>query len=95
MAPIFAWDPAKAIINIAGHEVTFEEAVTVFADPLAAIFEDEAHSEHEEREIIVGHSSRPRLLVVSFMERRGVLRIISARLGTPGERRRHEEEHRY
>jgi len=52
----FDWDDAKAASNLAKHGVSFEEALTVFDDPLAAIFEDEGHSTGEDREIIIGHS---------------------------------------
>jgi uncharacterized protein len=86
----FEWDSAKAAINKDKHGVTFEESVTVFADPLARIFDDPAHSIGESREIIIGHSSKHRLLVVSFAERNGV-RIISAREATRLEQRDYEE----
>ena len=62
------------------HGVDFEEASTVFSDPLAAIFEDEVHSQEERREIIIGHSDRNRLVLVSFTQRGEAIRIISARL---------------
>lgn len=76
----FAWDSKKAALNVKKHEgVTFEEAVTVFREPLASIFDDEAYSEEEFREFIIGYSSRNRLLIVSFVERDDVIRIISAR----------------
>ena len=91
MSLLFAWDRAKAIRNLDKHGVSFEEALTVFADPLARIFNDDRHSEQEERELIIGYSVRRRLLVVSFVERGSFLRIISARLATPKERRKHEE----
>jgi hypothetical protein len=55
----FEWDVAKAASNQKKHQVSFEEAAGVFADPLAAIFDDEAHSEEEQREIIIGHSVLP------------------------------------
>lgn len=87
----FEWDEDKAAGNRRKHRVSFEEAASVFADPLAAIFEDEAHSEDEPREIIVGHSSANRLLLVSFTERAGAVRIISARVATKRERRDYEE----
>lgn len=64
----FEWDERKAKANEAKHGVSFEEAITVFADPLAPIFQDEAHSESERREIIVGHSDRKNLILVSFVE---------------------------
>ena len=56
MAYEFAWDPAKAAGNIQKHQVSFEEAQTVFDDPLAITFEDEEHSDTEVREFIVGIS---------------------------------------
>ena len=87
----FEWDKEKAASNLKKHKVTFEEAATVFADPLAAIFDDEVHSEEEQREIIVGHSEENRLLLVCFTERAGAIRIISARRATKKERRDYEE----
>jgi uncharacterized DUF497 family protein len=87
----FEWDDDKAAINKKKHRVTFEEAATVFADPLATIFDDEVHSEEEQREIIVGHSDQHRLLLVSFTERAAAIRIISARQATKRERRDYEE----
>jgi uncharacterized DUF497 family protein len=87
----FEWDEDKAASNQKKHGVTFEEAATVFADPLGAIFDDEAHSEEEQREIIVGHSANNQLLLVSFTERAGGIRIISARRATKRERRDYEE----
>ncbi len=64
MGPSFEWNPRKAASNRAKHGVSFEEALTVFADALARIFDDEDHSSTERREIIIGHSSTQRLLVV-------------------------------
>ena len=87
----FEWDIRKARANLRKHGVTFEEALTVFGDPLAAIFPDEAHSIGEERELIIGHSDRGRLLLVSFTERGTTIRIIGARLATRRERRDYEE----
>ena len=69
----------------------FDEALTVFADPLARIFDDPDHSEDELREVVVGHSSKPRLLVVGFTERSGRVRLIDARRATKSEQKRHEE----
>ena len=60
----FEWDPAKAANNIRKHGVSFDEAVTVFKDPLAFIFDDEAHSEQEQREIIIGISALRRMILV-------------------------------
>jgi uncharacterized DUF497 family protein len=87
----FEWDEEKAASNKKKHGVDFEEAASVFADQLAAIFDEEAHSSEELREIIVGHSSKNRLLLVSFTERAGVIRIISARRATKQERKDYEE----
>jgi uncharacterized DUF497 family protein len=88
----FEWDKEKAASNQKKHQVSFEEAATVFADPLAAIFDDEVHSDEEQREIIVGHSAKNRLLLVCFTERAGAIRIISARRATKKERRDYEEK---
>ena len=89
--PEFEWDATKARENLKKHGVAFEEALTVFADPLARIFDDPDHSESERRELIVGHSAEQRLLVVSFTEERPRTRIISAREATSHERRDYEE----
>ncbi len=92
MALVFEWDFRKAKANHRKHRVSFDEACTVFDDPLAKIFPDEDHSNREEREIIVGHSLLERLLVVSFTERdTGRIRIVSARAATLRERRDYEE----
>jgi uncharacterized DUF497 family protein len=88
----FEWDSEKAKTNFKKHRVHFEEAVTVFYDPLSATFDDADHSFGEQRFITVGFSSKNRLLVVSHMERGAVLRIISARRATARERKKHENE---
>jgi hypothetical protein len=77
--------------NVKNHGVAFEEAVSVFADPLASIFDDPDHSGDERRELIIGHSTRVRMIVVSFTDRNGRNRIISARLATARERRDYEQ----
>ena len=87
----FEWEAVKADANARKHRVGFEEALTVFADPLARIFDDPDHSAREQREIIVGHSTQQRLLLVSFTERDGRIRIINARAAT--KRERHDYEH--
>ena len=87
----FTWDPAKARENLRKHGVSFEEATTVFANRLARIFDDPDHSFGERREIIIGHSARERLLLVSFTERGVFTRIISARRPDARERRDYEE----
>ena len=92
MALKFEWDPEKAASNLTRHRVSFDEASTVFADPLAKLFYDADHSTDETREIIVGHSILDRLLLVSFTERgRDLVRIISTRVATRKERRAYEE----
>jgi uncharacterized protein len=73
----FSWDPQKAESNWAKHGVTFQEAVSVFADPLARIFDDAWHSERERRELILGDSKLRRLILVSFAESEERVRIIS------------------
>jgi uncharacterized protein len=87
----FEWDIDKANSNKKKHGVAFEEAETVFTDPLALIFDDEWHLKSEPREIIIGHSDENRLLLVCFTERGNVTRIISAREATKTERRNYEE----
>jgi uncharacterized protein len=87
----FEWDPAKAEENRKKHAVAFEEALTVFADPLARIFDDPDHSLDERREIIIGHSGKHRLLLVCFTERAPKVRIIGARAATRRERRGYEK----
>ena len=86
----FVWDPEKAKANLRKHGVSFEEGLTVFGDVLARIHDDPEHSQRERREIIVGHSSRGRLLLVSFTERREAVRLISARRATRHERQDYE-----
>lgn len=86
----FEWDREKAKKNLIKHAVSFDEAVTVFYDPLSATFDDPDHSVSEQRLITIGYSSRSRLLVVSHAERTKTIRIISARLATVHERKRHE-----
>ena len=87
----FEWDDNKARLNLKNHGIGFDEAATVFWDPLACIFDDEAHSSEESREIVIGHSSSGRLLLVCFTERGDVIRIISARKVTRKERNDYEE----
>lgn len=88
----FEWDPEKAALNRKKHRVSFEEAVTVFYDPLSATFDDMDHSIGEQRLITIGFSSQGHLLVVSHTERGDVLRIISARRATTHERKKHENK---
>ena len=88
----FTWDPKKQAANLRKHGVSFDEAITVFFDPLARIHDDPDHSIGEVREIITGLSAAKRLLLVSFVERGETVRIINARVANPRERRNHEEE---
>ena len=87
----FEWDDAKAASNVRKHGVSFHEAASAFADPLGAVLSDPDHSADEEREILIGHSERGRLLVVSYTERPPNTRIISARVADPGEQRNYTE----
>lgn len=87
----FEWDQSKAASNLNKHGVSFEEAKTVFDNPLAVIFDDEVHSVDEQREIMIGHSRQNRLLLIAFTERSGNVRIISARLATRNEREDYEQ----
>jgi uncharacterized protein len=73
------WDENKAVKNLSKHRVSFEEAATVFHDPLYVDFYDPDHSEDEERYLIVGESNRGRLLIVSYTEKGNSIHLISAR----------------
>lgn len=88
----FEWDEEKAGTNLEKHEVSLEEAQTVFDDPLYVDFYDPEHSFEEHRYIILGVSSLGRLLLVSYTERGGIIRLISSREPTPAERRDYEED---
>jgi len=89
----FEWDKNKAEKNIRKHDIDFEEAQTVFKDPLAFIFDDEIHSVDERREIIIGHSENNRLLIACFTEeKRDVIRIFSSRLAIKKERKNYEKK---
>ncbi len=87
----FEWDIIKADNNIRKHGVSFDEAETVFYDDFAAIFDDELHSRTEIRELLFGNSNKNRLLIVSYTERNGFIRIISARKASKKERKQYEE----
>ena len=87
----FFWDTLKARANYQKHGVSFEEAQSVFRDPLAVNFDDLLHSEHERREIIIGYSEQSRLLYVCFTERTRDVRLISAREATRRERKKYED----
>lgn len=91
MSLLFEWDEDKASRNLAKHGVSFEEASTIFSDPLELTIPDPLHSEDEDRFVSLGESSKQHLLVVVFTERGDRIRIISARKATRGERTKYEE----
>ena len=83
----FEWHPSKAAANLKKHQVSFEEAQTVFYDDFAVQFFDDEHSQEEERFLLLGMSVHSKLLLVCHCERQGgeVIRIISARKATKRE----------
>lgn len=87
----FAWDDEKGRLNLEKHGVPFEEAATVFGDPLFLVFADPDHSVLEARFLIVGESTEHRLLIVSYTDRESEIRLISAREATHMERKAYEE----
>ena len=87
----FEWDEEKAKKNLKKHGVSFEEAATVFGDPLSLTIPDPAHSQMEDRWIVLGHSHQRKLLVVVHTERGDNIRIISARRASRRERKSYEE----
>ena len=87
----FEWNEIKAQANVRRHGVSFEEAATVFSDPLAILLPDPDHSQGEERFLVLGMSSRQRVLVVSHAERPPRTRLISARPATRRERGQYED----
>lgn len=88
---MFEWDPKKAKRNDRKHGVSFAEAATVFNDALSRTFDDPDHSIDEQRFIVIGLSNKGRLLFVSHTDDGKTVRIISARIVTPSERKYHEE----
>jgi uncharacterized protein len=87
----FEWDPEKAALNVQGHDVSFEDAASVFGDPLAATIPDPEHSTDEPRFITMGVTPSQRLLVVVHTDRADRVRIISARPATRAEKKKYEE----
>lgn len=87
----FEWNPNKAVNNLKKHNISFQEATTVFDDPLSVTFPDPDHSIGENRYVIIGMSGAGQLLVVSHTDREDQTRIISARRATRQERRFYEE----
>jgi len=88
---IFEWDESKSLANHKNHGISFDEASSIFSDPLSITVADPDHSEAEFRFIDVGMSVQRRLLVVSYTERGRSIRIISARRALPVERRCYEK----
>jgi uncharacterized DUF497 family protein len=91
----FKWDKRKAEINRKKHNISFEEASTVFADLLSLTIPDPLHSANEERKVIMGYSEKQQLLVVVHTEKQDTIRIISARKATAYERKVYEETDRH
>ena len=91
MKPQFEWNFVKARDNLQKHQVSFEEASTIFDDPQFITFLDEEHSEDEERYITIGLSQQGRLLMVAHAERKDKIRIISARKATRNEEKFYTE----
>ena len=88
----FEWSTETAANNLRKHGVSFDEAETVFDDALARIFDDELHSDNEPREILIGYSSKNRLLIIAFVQRaHDLIRIISARRADRKEQKVYEE----
>jgi uncharacterized DUF497 family protein len=88
---ILQWDPEKAASNLAKHGVDFHEAGSVLDDPLSTTFPDPAHSLDEQRYVTIGSALSGRMLVVAHTDRGDAIRLISARLATPRERRFYEQ----
>ena len=89
---LFDWDEEKAKSNLAKHGISFDEATSVFDDPLFLIFADPEHSLQEQRFLIMRESARGRLLVISYTDRKDITRLISARPATRKERKAYESE---
>ena len=88
----FEWDVQKSVANLAKHGVSFDDAGTVFDDPLFIDFYDPDHSDDEERYIIMGQSRNGVLMVVSYTERGSAVRLISARKASRREREFYEHD---
>jgi uncharacterized DUF497 family protein len=92
MALTFEWDEEKAVKNLKNHRISFEEAKTVFNDPLSITVADPDHSIDEVRYVDIGMSSQGHLLVVVYTERGQNIRLISSRRATKREQRAYEQE---
>jgi len=88
----FEWSARKAAANLRKHGVSFDEAASVFYDPLSATGDDPDHSLDQRRFVTFGMSSSGRLLVVAHIEHQDATRIITARLATRAERKLYEED---
>jgi len=89
---LFDWDEEKAKSNLAKHGTSFDEATSVFDDPLFLTFADPEHSLQEQRFLIMGESARGRLLVISYTDCKDITRLISVRPATRKERKAYESE---
>ena len=89
--PALAHDPRKAARNLRKHKVSFDEATTVFADPLRSTFADDEHSIDEERFTTIGQFTEERILFVVYTESETIIRLIGARIATTNERKQYEE----
>ena len=87
----FEYHSAKAAKNLRKHKISFDEAVTVFADPLRTTINDEDHSIEEQRFITLGQSTRGRILFIVYTESEMTVRLIGARSATANERNQYEE----
>ena len=87
----FEWDKRKAIFNLKKHGVSFEEASTVFGDPLSLTIQDPKHLNKEDRYVTIGLSAKFRMIVVIHTDRGDNIRLISARLAIKVEKKDYEE----
>lgn len=88
---LFEWNEEKAAANLGKHGVSFEEAMTVFGDPLSDTFDDPDHSTEEQRFLIIGVSQQGRILIVAHTDDGEAVRIINAREPTRRERESYEQ----
>jgi len=93
MGIMFDWDEEKAETNESKHGITFNEAMTAFGDGHAQIYDDEEHSDYEDRFILLGYSQKTRMLMVCHCYRGNdtIVRIISARKATRHERKKYQD----
>lgn len=87
----FEWDDKKAKANLKKHKISFEDATTIFNDPLMFTFPDTQHSDEEDRYIGIGKTDKGIILVVVHVDKEKVIRLISCRKAAASERRRYEE----